>query len=62
MKPMLLTNGEKLTYEFAHELKKAGLLRFHIHVDGGQQRPGWTGKNEAGLNKLRQHFADLVWN
>jgi hypothetical protein len=61
MKPLLLTNGEKLTWELARDLKKAGLVKFHFHVDCGMKRPGWTGKNEAEMNKLRQHFADLVW-
>jgi len=61
MKPMLLTNGEKLTWELATELKKAGLAKFHFHVDSGMKRPGWIGKNESEMNKLRQHFADLVW-
>jgi len=62
MKPVLLTNGEKLTWEFASELKKAGLAKFHFHVDSGQERPGWTGKNESEINDLRQHYADLVWD
>jgi len=61
MKPMLLTNGEKLTWELASELKKAGLAKFHFHVDSGMHRPGWMDKNEAEMNELRQHFADLVW-
>jgi organic radical activating enzyme len=61
MKPMLLTNGEKLTWELALVLKEAGLVQFYFHVDSGQQRPGWAGKNEAEINKLRQHYADLVW-
>lgn len=61
MKPVLLTNGEKLTWELARELKKAGLAKFHFHVDSGMKRPGWIGKNEAEMNELRQHFADLVW-
>jgi len=61
MKPMLLTNGEKLTWELALALKEAGLVQFYFHVDSGQQRPGWAGKNEAEMNKLRQHYADLVW-
>jgi hypothetical protein len=61
MKPMLLTNGELLTWEMAVDLKNAGLNKFHIHVDSGQQRPGWSGKTEAEMNELRQHFADLVW-
>jgi organic radical activating enzyme len=61
MKPMLLTNGEKLTWELALVLKEAGLVQFYFHVDSGQQRPGWGGKNEAEMNKLRQQYADLVW-
>jgi len=61
MKPMLLTNGENLTPELAAELKKAGLAKFHFHVDSGMKRPVWGGKNEAELNQLRQYFADLVW-
>jgi organic radical activating enzyme len=61
MKPMLLTNGEKLTWELANDLKKAGLVKFHFHVDSGMRRPDWKGKNEVELNELRQHYADLVW-
>jgi hypothetical protein len=61
MKPMILTNGEKLTWELASELKKAGLVQFYFHVDSGQERPGWTGKNESEMNELRQHYADLLW-
>lgn len=61
MKPVLLTNGRRLTWETAVELKKAGLTKFHFHVDSGQKRPGWVGKNEAEMNTLRQDFADLVW-
>jgi hypothetical protein len=62
MKPVILTNGEKLTREFAAELKKAGLAKFHFHVDSGQERLGWTGKDEVEINHLRQHYADLVWD
>jgi hypothetical protein len=62
MKAMLLTNGEKLTLELAGELKRAGLAKFHFHVDSGMRRPGWVGKNEAEMNDLRQRFADLVWD
>ncbi len=61
MKPVILTNGRRLTWEAAVELKKAGLAKFHFHVDSGQKRPGWVGKSEAEMNTLRQHFADLVW-
>ena len=46
MKPFLLTNGENLTIDFIRELKKAGLIKFHFHVDSGMKRPGWNGKNE----------------
>lgn len=61
LKPVLLTNGERLTPDLASDLKKAGLAKYHFHVDSGMQRPGWTGRNEAELNELRQHYADLVW-
>jgi len=61
MKPVILTNGEKLTWELAKELKKAGLTKFHFHIDSAQERPGWTGKNEVEMNELRQHYADLIW-
>lgn len=61
MKPVLLTNGEKLTRSLAIELKNAGLAKYHFHVDSGQNRAGHRGKNEAELNDLRQHFADLCW-
>jgi hypothetical protein len=61
MKPMILTNGRLLTKSLALELKKAGLAQFYFHVDSGQNRPNWEGKNEVELNELRQYFADLVW-
>lgn len=61
MKPMILTNGERLTPDLLAELKRAGLKLFFFHVDSGQQRPGWEGKTEAEMNGLRQRFADLLW-
>ncbi len=61
VKPVILTNGEKLTPELAATLKKAGLAKFHFHVDSGQERPGWTGRDEKDINRLRQHYADLLW-
>ena len=61
LKPLLLTHGERLTPDLARDFRKAGLVKFHFHVDAGMQRPGWSGKNEAEMNELRQHFADLVW-
>lgn len=61
MKPVLLTNGEKLTEAMAINFKKAGLAKYHFHVDSGQQRPGYAGKNESEMNELRQRFADLCF-
>ena len=61
LKPLLLTHGERLTLDLARDLRNAGLVRFHFHVDCGMERPGWVGKNEAEMNDLRQHYADLVW-
>lgn len=62
IKPVILTNGEALTWEFASDLKKAGLAKFHFHIDSGQERHGWTDKTEVELNDLRQKYADLVWD
>ena len=61
MKPWILTNGEKFDGDLALELKDAGLSHVYFHVDSGQQRPGWENKDEKEMNKLRQHFADLVF-
>jgi organic radical activating enzyme len=62
MKSVLFTNGEKLTGNYAAELKKAGLSKIHFHIDSAQNRPGWEGKNESEMNELRQHYADLLWD
>ena len=62
IKPVILTNGQTLTRQFATDLKNAGLAKFHFHIDSGQKRQGWTGKNEVELNRLRQKYADLVWD
>jgi len=62
MKPMILTNGASLTWDLAIALRKAGLKQFYFHVDSGQRRPGWSGKSESELNRLRQHFADVCWD
>lgn len=62
MKPMILTNGRSLTWDLAVALKKAGLKQFYFHIDSGQSRPGWSGKSEVELNRLRQHFADFCWD
>jgi hypothetical protein len=61
MKPVLMTNGQSLTPEYARELKRAGLVQFYFHVDSGQERPGWEGKDEIAANELRQRYADMVF-
>lgn len=60
IKPIILSNGENLTIDFLKKLQKAGLYQFYLHVDSGQNRPGWQGKTEAGMNELRQYYADLI--
>jgi pyruvate-formate lyase-activating enzyme len=60
LKPIILSNGELLTPQYARDLKKAGLYQFYFHVDSNQERTGWTGKKESQMNELRQHYADLV--
>jgi len=60
IKPILLTNGVKLTPELVRELKRAGLTGFTIHIDSHQGRPGWRDKDEGALNELRQRYADMV--
>jgi MoaA/NifB/PqqE/SkfB family radical SAM enzyme len=60
IKPIILTNALALTPEFLHELKKAGLAGFTIHIDSRQNRPHWKDKTERELNELRQHYADMV--
>jgi hypothetical protein len=61
IKPMLLTHGERLTLDLARDFKRAGLAKIQFHVDSGMRRHGWSGKNEAEMNELRQHFADMIW-
>ncbi len=60
LKSIIFTNGEKLDYKLALELKKAGLTKFHFHIDSGQRRPGWEGKTEVELNALRMRLADII--
>jgi len=59
-KPIVNTNGVAMTHEMLVRLKKAGLRGLTFHIDSGQKRPGWTGKNELQLNALRQHYAEMV--
>jgi pyruvate-formate lyase-activating enzyme len=60
VKPVLVTNGHRLTRDRIQQLKAAGLFGFILHVDREQSRPGWTGKSELALNELRQHYADMI--
>ncbi|GAB4542898.1 MAG: hypothetical protein Kow0063_35480 [Anaerolineae bacterium] len=60
IKPIILTNAVALKPDLLRELKAAGLAGFTIHIDSHQNRPRWKGKNEAELNELRQHYADMV--
>ncbi len=62
IKPMILTNGNALTPELTHKLRKAGCYGFVFHVDKHQNRPGWNGRSETGMNQLRQDLADMVYN
>ncbi|MCX7880334.1 MAG: radical SAM protein [Ignavibacteria bacterium] len=59
-KPVINTNGQKLTEELLLQLKDAGLWGFTFHIDSFQNRPHWKGKNEIELNELRLHYAKMV--
>lgn len=59
-KPVINSNGALLTPELLRELKSVGVDGFTFHVDSGQQRPGWKGKNELELCELRQSLADML--
>lgn len=59
-KPIINTNGERLSKELLIELKKAGVWGFTFHIDSFQNRPGWKGKNENELNELRLYYARML--
>jgi MoaA/NifB/PqqE/SkfB family radical SAM enzyme len=61
IKPVLMTNGNRLNDDRVKTLKEAGLFGFIIHVDRGQERPGWKDKPEKALNNLRQEYADMIY-
>jgi len=61
LNPVIITNGQRLTRELLILLRDAGLAEMSFHIDSGQTRPEWTGKNEVELIALRQHYADLLW-
>jgi len=62
MKPLILTNGVRLTdnVPFLRELKRAGAFGFTLHVDSEQQRPHWKGKSEEDLLELRLSYARMI--
>ncbi len=62
MKPLILTNGVKLTDNkpMVQELKKAGALGFTLHIDSEQQRPHWKGSTEEELCELRLQYARMI--
>ncbi len=59
-KPVINSNGLLITKEFVKELKKAGAWGFTFHIDSGQNRAGWKGKNELELNELRLELATIL--
>ena len=59
-KPVINTNGMLLSEELLAELHKAGVIGFTFHIDSGQNRPGWKGKNEIELNELRLLLAEML--
>ena len=61
LKPFMLGNGVALTKEICTDLKKVGLVGLGLHIDMGQDRPGWEGKNELELCALRERLADMVY-
>jgi pyruvate-formate lyase-activating enzyme len=60
IKPIILTNAYALKPEILHELKKAGLAGFTVHIDSHQNRPHWNGKSEKELNEFRQQVAEMI--
>ncbi len=59
-KAIINSNGALLTPELLHDLKKAGVFGFTFHVDSGQKRKGWEGKNELELCELRHNLASML--
>jgi len=60
IKCVVLSNAELLTPDFVKKFKEAGLFQFFLHVDGGQNRPGWLNKTESEINELRQYYVDMI--
>ena len=60
LKPIVNTNGIDLDQRLLEELVEAGIAGFTFHVDSGQKRKGWYGKDEVELCELRDQFAAMV--
>jgi organic radical activating enzyme len=60
LKPIINTNGGKLTMELLRQLKDAGVYGFTFHIDSKQGRPKWKDKNELDLNDLRLYYAQML--
>lgn len=60
IKPIINTNGARLTMELLRELKRAGAFGFTFHIDSRQGRPGWKNKNEIELCGLRLQYAEML--
>lgn len=56
----VLTNGLLLDDRRLAALRSAGLDRINLHVDSGQNRPGWEGRSEVELLELKQRYVDLI--
>ncbi len=59
-KAIINSNGALLTPELLQNLKEAGVDGFTFHVDSGQKRSGWQGKNELELCELRLSLANML--
>lgn len=59
-KAVVNTNAILLDEKMLASLKEAGVYGFTFHIDSGQNRPGWKGKNELELNELRYQLATMV--
>ena len=59
-KPIINTNGLALDEPLLKDLKKAGVFGFTFHIDTSQKRPKVTAENEAELNDLRLHYAQML--
>ncbi len=60
LKPIVNTNGIDLDQSMLEALVDAGVAGFTLHIDSGQKRKGWHGKNELELCELRDHFAQMI--